>query len=216
MASYSGVTLSELKTRLISKLGGNSTFWVDQELNDAINEALCLWQVMAGEFTTTFVRPALSVPFYDVPRQIISLYRVKWNSTPLVNTSLFELDNGFPGWQVAAGTPRFWAPIGLNKVAIYPAPTSGTITFEGLMENFRLLTDGDFLELGEEQIVPILNYARHYCTFKEGGVEMESSANALVELVIAAGQWNGRIRETSFYRSALGTKVSGENAGVQY
>ena len=41
--------------------------------------------------------------------------------------SLFELDMGFPGWRESYGVPLYWAPDGLDWIALYPAPRGGAI-----------------------------------------------------------------------------------------
>jgi hypothetical protein len=212
MSAYARVSFSSVKARLTDRVGATSAdsrFWSDAEKADAFNEALCVWQALTGDFTRAFTIPVLpasgaDVPFVNVPRQISSVQRVLYGTTPLQLISLHELDNGYIGWQYTTGTPLYWTPVGLNVVALYPAPTSGTLTFEGLTEGIRLISDGDFVNLGDEELTRLLDYARFYAAFKEGTGEFTAASPALKRLMEAAALRNSRLKKTNTYRRAMG------------
>lgn len=203
MAQYALVTLGELKALLTEKLGGNSTFWTSPEKTCAINEALRIWQAMTGEFTTSFSIPAAGGSFVDVPRQIMATQRMLHDGVPLAMASVWELDGAYV-WQGVTGTGEFWAPIGFNKVALYPAPLTGTIQFEGIAETPRLSGEGDNIPLGTEEQEIIIGYAHHYCAFKEGSGELESSLPGMQKFVEAAVLRNARLKASTWYRKFMG------------
>lgn len=205
MPAYSRVTLTQLKARLTEKVGNNTTFWTDAEKKDAINEALSIWQITTGAFVKIFSIPVVAgTTFYQVPKQIASTNRVLWNGTSLALISLWELDLGFVGWQTAVGTPQYWSPTGIDKFALYPQPTSGSIRLEGYMEGFRLQADGDFLQLGDEELTRLLEYAHHYLTIKENISEMSATREGLKRFFTAATLKNARLAATAFYRRLMG------------
>lgn len=205
MPGYARVTLTDLKNRLSEKVGNNTTFWTDGEKKDAINEALSIWQLVTGEFNKTFTLSVVSgTVYYDIPKQIASALRVSYSGTPLTLISLSELDYGFVGWQGTTGTPTYWTPVGLNKFAVYPQPTSGTLRIEGYAEAVRLNADGDFLQVGDEELTRLLDYAHHYLTIKEGTSELEASTPAVQRFFTAGALRNARITATTFFRRIMG------------
>lgn len=204
MAAYALVTLGELKEQLTEKLGGNSTFWTSLEKRFAINEALKVWQAMTGEFTTSFTRQVTGESFCDVPRQVVATQRLLHDGTPVPMISLWELDGGWPDWYGTTGTPQFWAPIGFNMIALYPTPLTGNVTYEGIMETPKLIGDGDYVQLGEEEMELIIGYAHHYCTFKEGSGEQEASIPGFKKFIAGAVLRNARLRASTWYRTFMG------------
>ena len=201
---YSRVKLSQMLTDLTSHVGDNSIFWVHQEKVDAINEGLKIWQALTGEWTTSFEIPVTSGHYYNVPRQVASVSRMLYNTTVLEDTSLWELDYGTPGWEGTDGTPAEWAPHGVNEVVVYPAPTSGVLTFEGISEPIAVHLDGDFVDIGDEELTKILHYAHHYLTFKEGPSEAAATEGDLKGLMAAAALKNGRLLASEFYKDYMG------------
>lgn len=204
MANYSRYTLEELKNQLTERLGENSTFWVEDEKRDAINEALCVWQLMVGEFTVGISMSADGGAFYGVPAQIGAVQRIKFEGTPLTLSSVNELDLGSPGWQGVAGTPTMYALMGLNMFALSPQPTSGTITIDGISETPTLTNDGDYVMLGDELLNRILDYAEHYCSFKEGVGEFDAQQTGFGLFIEAAGKRNGVLLASALFRQWMG------------
>lgn len=206
MAHYARLTLAELKARLTARVGENSTFWLDREKAYAINEAIRVWACMTGEFNRPFQIPTTGQVFYSIPKQLSGIYRVKFGTKTLPQTSLWELDNGFGAWEnTSAGTPLFWAPVGLALLVIYPPPAAGnTLVLEGPSSPPTLGADGDFLDLGDEEAGRILDYAHAYLTFKEGGQELASALALLSSFVESAVLRNRRLLASAFFKSYPG------------
>jgi hypothetical protein len=202
--SYNRVTLSTILTRLTGRVGNNSTFWTQDEKVMAINEALRIWQALTGEWRAEFAFDALGGNYVNVPQQIVSVDRVLYNGTPLSLTSIWELDKGTPGWEGTAGTPLEWAPFGLNQVALYPGPASGSIKLEGVAELLPLTGLAEYIDIGDEELTKLLGYAQHYLAFKEGLPESKATEEDFVAFMEAAVLKNGRLVGSELYRRFMG------------
>lgn len=206
MAAYQRLNLNDLRDRLTERVGNNVTFFTSREKRYALNEAITMWAALTGQWIVKIQLPSTGAVFYDLPKQIVSLMRVRYNGALLDQTSLFELDNGFSGWQSAAtAAPLFWTPIGLDKFAIYPPPVSlGNLILEGIGLSPRLGSGGDFIDIGEEEVTRILDYAHHYLAIKEGGLELASTRSLLANFMAAAGARNSRLRAATPFNKYMG------------
>lgn len=204
MANYALFTLFQLRDLLTARVGNNSVFWDSQEKTDAINEALNVWQLMVGEWTLGIGQVVDGSTFYNVPTQIAAIQRILFGGVPLTMTSINELDMGNPGWQGVVDDPEFWTLNGINLFGLSPQPSSGNITIEGLSETPILINDSDYVMLGDEQLNRILDYAEHYCAFKEGQGEFDSSQSGFNLFITAAAKRNGNLLSTALYREWMG------------
>jgi hypothetical protein len=215
--AYRRVTLSTLQADLVERLGGNSTFWEADELKNAINEGLSVWHSMVGEWTESCSIQADGDNFYSVPSQVTSITRVRYNGTPLNMTSLYELDMGSPGWRGVTGTPYYWAPDGLNWFAVSPAPLSGSLQVDGYADSFQLQNSDSWVDLGDEELLRILEYAQWYLSFKEGVKEAVNNPETLMQhMMEAAGMRNARLRRSSLYREYMGRNREDSERATRY
>ena len=111
-------TLASLKSRLQERVGNNTVFWTTDEVRDALNEGICFWQALTGEWVTKVsVDAATESPsFFPVPKQIVSLTRVGIASEQaalnpvaghiLTNRPVFEGTNGV--YSTTTGQPTEW------------------------------------------------------------------------------------------------------------
>lgn len=197
-------TLQEMVDDLTFLVGDNSTFWVQAEKVFAANESLAIWQVMTGEFPITITTGVTGDIYYDVPKQIFTVDRVLHDGIPLTPVSLAELDYGSPGWEGATGTPIYWMPVGLNMIALSPAPTSGNISFEGKLDGPRLQSLLDTVPFSENILTVLEAYGHHYLVFKEGGQEFKAAQEGLQYLAKGAGTRNQELLTTNFYKQYTG------------
>lgn len=204
MANYNLFTLSQLRDLLTARVGNNSVFWDSQEKTDSINEALNVWQSMVGEWTVGITIVADGSTFYSVPTQIAAIQRILFGGLPLTMSSVNELDMGFPGWQGVSDDPQFWTLNGINLFGLSPQPSTGVITIEGISETPTLINDADYVMLGDEQLNRILDYAEHYCSFKEGAGEFDSSQTGFNLFIQAAAKRNSNLLATALYREWMG------------
>ena len=103
--AYAAVTLTELVSRLGKLVGGKGNFWSRFELEVALNEALSVWQVLVGEFSSkaTWSAATATLSFED-------LYNPSTGATDLV---------------VTGGTTTAPLPLSVWKVAKASAYTTG-------------------------------------------------------------------------------------------
>lgn len=197
-------TLQEFIDDLTFLVGDNTSFWVEAEKIFAANESIAVWQVFTGEFPGTSTTPVTGDIYYNVPRQLVSLTGVLHDGVPLTQASLTELDYGSPGWEGEVGTPVYWTPIGLNMVAITPAPTTGNLFFEGIKDGPRLSSAMDTITFIDNVSNDLEGYGHHYLVFKEGGQEFKATHDGLKEFARAAGERNQELLSTNFYKAYTG------------
>jgi len=137
---------------------------------------------------------------------------------PVLNqTSVFELDMGTPDWRETYGIPRYWAPDGLDWFAVYPAPKGGIFNLEGYKEPPTLNHDDEFIDLGDEELTRILDYAQWYLTFKEGPQEaIQNVQDLLSNMMEAGGLRNQRLRRSALYREYMGEHRDEPQMGTRY
>ena len=229
MANYTLTTVADAVKRLGQRTDGQNTnvFWTEEEKLFALNEALRVWQCLTGQWGMQMILTIPSgVVFHSVPRQFASLLRVTRSlgqvalpDAPLQLISLEELNTGFPDWQSTTGTPLYWAPAGVNSFALYPYPSAETRL--NLFGYIDLLTVGlgDYINIGNEELTRVLDYGRHYLSFKEGMSSLQASSEALTRLAEAASFKNARIENTEMFKKWMGLEhdehVGRESVGVR-
>lgn len=126
--AYTRCTLAELDKRLWERLDLHPYYTV-QDRYDALRMALKIWQaatsVWRGSVTATAI---VGDPYIPVPG-LAQVTGVRWDGVPLSPTTIPQLDFLAPNWRSEmAGlggrpaTPKYWAPIGLTTVALWPTP----------------------------------------------------------------------------------------------
>lgn len=92
--------------------------------------------------------------------------------------SLTQLDSTDSGWQNAAqDTPRYGANSGWNLMAVSPPPDANPHSMMlDVVQNAPLpAADGDYIQVGREELDVIIDYAVHLAAFKQGGAEFSQS-----------------------------------------
>ena len=218
---YQRTTIAQLRTLMRNRLGGIGTFWNEQEVNDALNEALAIWQILTGEVVLSYaqkVNPGDEVVSLDTTAfpsfQIVRIRRstgaasTATSGSALYPLTVFELDQGFYGRQGASsGTPNYWAPLGTDKFVLYPKASS--TSYVGVQyysaDPRPSLDDTSYLDMGDEEILRILDYAQWVLSFKEGIQEAIINLDPLKQLfLVAARLRNMRLRNTAPYRDYMG------------
>lgn len=204
MANYQRVTLSNIKDRLMSRTDGVGVFWPIEDLVFATNEALNMWQSFTGDWTASRDVVVPSSNPITVPKDITSVTRVLYNGTPLTLMSMTEMDRGMPGWIDDTGTPSYWVPHGINQIFLSPFPSSGRVTIDGISKGPTLGQNTDFINIGDEELTRVLEYAEHYLAFKEGMPELKNKSEGYVNWVQAMVARNKQLADTSVYGYAMG------------
>jgi hypothetical protein len=127
----------------------------------------------------------------------------------LTHLSTYDLDKGFYGWRgqtTTSNCPSYWAPLGIHKIFVYPMPSNVfQLVYLYLQGNSRLTANADYLDLGDEEILRLIDYAAWLLSFKQGLKEAFENTNPFRELfLLAAGGRNARLRSSALYRKFMG------------
>ena len=222
---YSQVTLSDIISLIRNRMQ-NSWFWSDQELQDAINEAIRIFQLATGFwsdrytlttvarrviYNTSLIQDANGVP------QILMPVRILHNSIPLSPTSVSDMDNGFPGWQLQttntsglSTVPLLWGPMGLNKFFIWPADYAGStgLQIDAMKRAPVLTSDSDYIDIDSTMVPPILDLIQHTLSFKRSGPAFRSTVTLLQSFFKNAAMRNDHLKVVEPFRSYMGEDSS--------
>lgn len=207
-------TLVDLRERLKDRLA-HVPWWDVDSLDDAINEALCLWNFLTGQWRKreTYVTTAGTYD-YALNASLVFGARVQWGTAPLAQTSLWELNQGRPGWMAdttASGgkVPNkvtHWAAISLTLIHIWPADAVGgtTLLVDGVAATPLLANDEDFLDLGEEHLTALLDGAVHLASFSEATDRFLATDPQWQAFLQAAAEQNQQLKRSAQFRRYLG------------
>lgn len=213
--AFSQYTLTDIQTALADKTE-SVPFWTTTEATNAINEALLMWNLLTGYWRDTIQLTTTAGNFeYALPASIVFGTRIEINGRSLAEASLDDMDHGHPGWQAqttASGgnvptSPKKWLPISLDLIAIWPADAAGgaVLDIDGVAATPRLVNPSDFINIGKEQLGPVLSYALHVLTLKEGGQRFADSMAYFTEFLHAAAEENDQLTTSAMWRHFTGT-----------
>jgi hypothetical protein len=221
---YQNVTLSDLKL-LVRNRVQNRLFYSDAEITDILNESLRIMQAATGYWKERVVATTVANRvIYDTTAikdskglSILMPLRMSFQLQPMDPTSVFDMDNGMPGWQAQTTatpgmptTPQLWGPKGLNLFFIWPADAvgNGGLQIDALVQAPALVNDADFLNLDTAAIPPILDYCQHVMSFKRGGAVFRSNAQKLTSFMRFLAQRNSHLRASAEFRAVMGEDSS--------
>lgn len=117
------------------------------------------------------------------------------NNVPMYVESLSSVDSGRPLWQNYSGNPPFMGALaGLNLLAMVDPPGgAASITLDVVTNALIPTADGDFIQVGREEMSVILGYAEHLATFKCGGAEFEQTMPNLSRIMDLAMRYNTKL-----------------------
>ncbi len=206
--SYSIVTLATLRARIRERL--LATFWADAELNAYIAEAFRIWNTLTGYWRTTYSQNIGQGDFWfnmneNIPDHI-ALLRVYTTTGNIKLVSLDELDAMSTTWQSSStGTTIYAAVTGLNYIAASPAESGTTTLLFDIVKKAPIPTsDGDYIQIGEEDLEAILGYVYFVAKLKEGTSELKDSLYLLQKFLEGATKYNSKITSISSYRQLMG------------
>ena len=208
-------TLADIRLRLQDRVEG-VPWWNTQALDDAINEALLLWNLLTGQWRQRItLTTTVDTIDYALPATLVFGTRLQFNTFPLTQTSLWELDQGRPGWRsetTASGgavpdRPMLWAAISLRLIHIWPADALGgnTLLVDGVAATPVLTQAGAYLDLGEESLTALLDGAAHLAVFAEGTDRFQVTEGVQWQAFLqAAAEENQQIKRSAQFRRWLG------------
>ena len=133
-------------------------------------------------------------------RLLASVVHVEINGVPSIPDTLYGLDCGVPNWQDITGTPDYIGMCGWNLFAAYPVP-DGTYsaTFDVVRRTPVPTVDTNYVQIGEDQLDAILEYAVHLALFKCGGMEFAATQRLASEFLIQSMTYNNRLSASARY-----------------
>lgn len=211
--AYASTTRATLRARLQDRYTGDP-FWSAAEANDALNEALRQFNLYTGYWRgTATANTTINVPFVTVPGTLTYRTRVTRPGLALTRKSIVEAYRTMRNWRTqttASGSPvpttiRVWIPIGLSTIAIWPTDAIGgtTLTFEAVKLTPILAADGDFLDVGDEEVKLVLDEALYILSFKRPSI-LESMKPKHQSFLEGCLERNDQLRASSYYRRLLG------------
>ena len=177
--AYSVITLATLRTRLQAKFENVPLFTVTEQ-DAAINEALQWYNLYTGVWRQRVEDTTVAGQvYYTLPGNLVWNARIEFNSYPLTISSLYDMDNGRPGWEAettaSGGTvptaPQTWVPIGMNTIALWPADAAGQngLIYDGVFTTPTLTLPTDYVDLDDTELDAVLGEALFFLCFKDPG-----------------------------------------------
>jgi hypothetical protein len=122
----------------------------------------------------------------------------------LIPQAIVDWDSLIPSWQNGTGIVRDLAFAGYNLMATRSVPDGAYGISLDVIRNAPVPSaEGDFIQVGRENLGAILDLAQHLAAFKQGGAEFTESAHLYQNFMEAAGIYNERLRSTSFYLATI-------------
>ena len=218
---YDQVSLADLRVQLQARRDAILQ-WTPEEERRAINEALRFWNLLTGRWRRRASQATvIGGHLYTLPSTIIYGMRVTLGGSPLVCSSLPELDSFSPNWRsetIASGlgvptSPAVWVPISLQQIAIWPATTTAVanaLSVDGVSATPTLSEEADQVDLGQELHDHLLNFCLHLLTFKTGGPVWAATRSFYVAFLRAASEENGILKSSQKFRRASGLNRRGQ------
>src|SRR3990167_1249476 len=204
MAAYQQYTRAQLRAQLEVRYE-NAPYWSTNDADRAINQALRVWNSLVGFWRATVTVTALSGDHTVVlPGSLLYRTRVALaDGTPIPIVSRFELNRVQPNWRYefvnsGGSVPTaiaLCAPIGLQTLRVWPAAAPLSLiniplTVEGVAATPVLTADGQYVDLGDEDLGPLLDECLHIVSFKHGGERFAKTLPLHRRFLAAAGQRN--------------------------
>lgn len=135
-------------------------------------------------------RYQLFVELIKMSGHIISL---DLNGLPVNIDSISNFDYFDSTWQTTTGIPRDGA-IMRDLLAVCPCPNGVySLSIDVVRKAPIPILDGDFIQIGQEQLDAIIDYAENLAAFKMGGVEFKATYRGVENFFLAALAYNQRL-----------------------
>ncbi|MGH9437868.1 MAG: hypothetical protein ACRD22_08210, partial [Terriglobia bacterium] len=130
------------------------------------------------------------------------IIQAQLSSLPLPVMALFDLDQTLPSWQSATG-PSLVLGVSQNLFVLAPFTANQGLTLDLVRTALLPVLDGDFLQIGPEELDAILGYAIHLASFKLAGGEFTATQPLLDAFNQAAVRYNRILAAESTYLAIM-------------
>lgn len=211
--AYTSTTRATLRARLQDRYTGDP-YWSTTEANDALNESLRQFNLYTGYWRgTATALTVINTPYVTVPGTLTYRTRVTRVGLALARKSIVELYRTKRNWRTQTTTDgppipatiREWAPVGLSTIAIWPTDAVGgtLLTFEAVKLTPILTADGQFVDIGDEELQLVLDEALYILSFKLPSI-LEQMKPKHQSFLAGCLERNDQLRQSSYYRRVLG------------
>jgi hypothetical protein len=211
---YTATNWSTIRARLKDRYDGKA-WWTQADARDAFNEGLYTYNLLTGRWKRRETLPTVSNQYlYTTSASMTFRQRLTFNNLPVDPATREGLNNGRFRWRSETTTsggdvptrPIIWAPISLNTFYIWPADAAGsnTLTLDGVAATPTLVEDGDTIDLGEEALNVLLDYALHVLTFSRGDTLFSATQDLFKQFLLACAEENSQIKSTQIFRRFMG------------
>lgn len=189
-----------MRSMVWAALDGNTAFYPQAEVDRAINE-----QVRVANLFVGFIQDSVTITteagkfFYAIQAPMVIPLAVSLNGKRLNRSSLPVLVATKRNWlndtTANTGPVMSWIPLGIRRLAIYPADAAGgrTLTVDGVVDPTPLVNGTDVIEAQDEVLDGIQQMTAHVLQLKEGGKVFADSTTAyqnFLRQMKLAEMWN--------------------------
>ena len=147
----------------------------------------------------------------EIARSAASVIQAAINEQQTFTESVSDLDAFNRSWQASRGAPKATAMASWNMFGVAPVPDNVnpySITLDVVQNAPIPVADGNFIQLGREELDAVLDYAEHISALKMGGAEFAATVPLLQRFLRVAGQYNERLKVSGdFLPATLGQTV---------
>ena len=204
----------------------NVNFWSGIEYRTNLNECFKILQLGCLLWKARFISYTVAGQvFYDLTSLpgtldansnplILMPLRVAFNQSPLDFTSLGDIDNGLPSWQVkttdspgAPKTPQMWGTNGLNVMFLWPADAAGngSLQIDAAVRAPWFATDGSddakTVNIESGMVGPMLDYCEHIAQIKRGTQRVQATMPKLKSFMGLISKQNSMFAASSIFKS---------------
>ncbi len=125
----------------------------------------------------------------------VSVMLLSINNAPMYVEALDTVDSGRPLWQNYSGKPFMGVMAGLNLLGMVDPPNGNySVTLDVVQNAIIPSAEGEFVQVGREELAVILGYAEHLAAFKCGGAEFMATRPNLDRALALAGTYNSKLK----------------------
>jgi hypothetical protein len=148
----------------------------------------------------------------EVCRMMPVVMTAALNGVSVFPQSVGEFDAYRPTWAGSNGPPDAIGTCGQNMIAVAPPPISTpiSVTMDVVQNAVVPSADSDFVQIGREYFVAILDEAQHIACFKSGGDEFADTVPLHQNFIRAAANYNDRLKAMSIYLNSMGSQSEAE------
>jgi hypothetical protein len=211
---YTSTTWSTIRARLADRYEGKA-WWSQLDARAAFNEGLRTFNLLTGRWHRRETLATVANQYlYTLSASMLYKTRVTFNTLPVSPSAREDLNNGRFRWRSETTTsggdvptrPTLFAPISLSTFYLWPADAAGgnTLTIDGVATTPILVEDSDTLDLGEESLNVLLDYALHALSFSQGASKFAATEVLWQSFIKACAEENTQLKSTRIYRRIMG------------